>query len=602
MFRKQFHLIGILVILALLLSSCGGDTSTGGQNGASTASPTAGAAGVPTEAAPAAGNATSAPEATGTSAPAAAQGTATLGTGGGATGNPVAIKVFAQQGTTYNLADNAFTHEMEQRFNIKFNWQTTTWDNTAAGEARQIQLASGDYPDLYLLIPWVDQFKQAELLKYGKQGLLTPLNDLIAQYAPNIQAVFQQNPEFKAISTAPDGKIYGLTQLIDCYHCEHTLQMYINTAWLDKLGLKMPTTTDEFRTVLQAFKTKDPNGNGKADEIPLTGNSQFLSMSPFPVLLESFLYYSGNDRNKVPLILNAGKADTAANKPEYKQGLQYVASLYKDGLIDQGAFSQNLDAMKKLGNNPGTEIVGAAPTAWGSITTDKERGKDYNPVPPLKGPGGAQYAFWGSSIAPGATFVLTNKASKDAQIAAIKMLDYMFSTNGATRAIFGVEGKDWRGPQPGDVAVNPKAQPLYATIPAATGAKPPNDSWGPLGQYLNTRAFRDAQIVGTDIYAPGNEARRLQQATDLYAPAVPKDKIFPEWNLWPDPTAADEQAQLQTNLGNYIQQNTLQFITGAKSLDKDWDAYVKGLDQLNLSRYLQIEQQEYDTYLKTQQK
>ena len=37
-----------------------------------------------------------------------------------------------------------------------------------------------------------------------------------------------------------------------------------------------------------------------------------------------------------------------------------------------------------------------------------------------------------------------------------------------------------------------------------------------------------------------------------------------------------------------------QFVTGAKSLDKDWDAYVKGLDQLDLTGYLAAMQKAYD--------
>ncbi|AET59366.1 sugar ABC transporter periplasmic protein [Paenibacillus terrae HPL-003] len=42
---------------------------------------------------------------------------------------------------------------------------------------------------------------------------------------------------------------------------------WINVEWLNKLGLSMPTTTKELKQVLIAFKTKDPNGNGQADEI-----------------------------------------------------------------------------------------------------------------------------------------------------------------------------------------------------------------------------------------------------------------------------------------------------------------------------------------------
>ena len=45
--------------------------------------------------------------------------------------------------------------------------------------------------------------------------------------------------------------------------------MMINKAWLDKLGLQVPTTWDELENVLKAFKTQDPNGNGQADEIPM---------------------------------------------------------------------------------------------------------------------------------------------------------------------------------------------------------------------------------------------------------------------------------------------------------------------------------------------
>ena len=48
---------------------------------------------------------------------------------------------------------------------------------------------------------------------------------------------------------------------------------WIRQDWLDKLGLAVPTTVDELHDVLLAFKNNDPNGNGKADEIPLFDRS-----------------------------------------------------------------------------------------------------------------------------------------------------------------------------------------------------------------------------------------------------------------------------------------------------------------------------------------
>lgn len=91
-----------------------------------------------------------------------------------------------------DLPTNSFTLEAQEKFGIEFERQTTTYDGNSAKEQRQISLASGDYPDLYMLISWVDQFTQLELLKWsGQQGVILPLNDLIAEHGPNIQAARQ---------------------------------------------------------------------------------------------------------------------------------------------------------------------------------------------------------------------------------------------------------------------------------------------------------------------------------------------------------------------------------------------------------------------------
>ena len=41
---------------------------------------------------------------------------------------------------------------------------------------------------------------------------------------------------------------------------------FINKAWLDRLGLEIPTTVDEWYEVLKAFKEQDANGNGMPDD------------------------------------------------------------------------------------------------------------------------------------------------------------------------------------------------------------------------------------------------------------------------------------------------------------------------------------------------
>ena len=74
----------------------------------------------------------------------------------------------------------------------------------------------------------------------------------------------------KSYDPTGEGRIYMTPNMID--YTRHGAM--IRQDWLDKLGLKMPVTQEEFVDVLRAFKTQDPNGNGQADEIPTGGRAE----------------------------------------------------------------------------------------------------------------------------------------------------------------------------------------------------------------------------------------------------------------------------------------------------------------------------------------
>ncbi|TFE26643.1 extracellular solute-binding protein [Cohnella luojiensis] len=509
---------------------------------------------------------------------------------------PVDISVFAVQENGIDLPTNKFTKHVEEKFNIKFKFETVPSDG--AKEKRQISLASGDYPDAYILTAYVDQFSQADLLKFGQQGVLIPLNDLIDKYAPNIKAALDSNADFKAFATAPDGKVYGLPAYAQCFHCSYPNKLWLNTKWLEKVGLPQPKTPEDFKKVLEAFKNDDPNGNGKKDEVPLSGSTEDFGVRVIPYLMNAFVY--DDDRNH--LNLTNGKVESAAIKPEWKQGLAYIKSLYDEGLIDPGAFTQNAEAFSKIGKNADAQILGAGagmhPAIFIDVASSRDT-KEYNPLPPLTGPGGVSYATHdGGGVAPGAKFAITNKASEEAQIALIKMVDYMFTPEGQTNGASGMKGIDWEDPAPGDMALGEGVEPKVKPIPGKEGEEPRNATWSGVAHFYMPREYRDSWVQGTDIYDGfANYERRLYQATQLYEGHEPKE-LFPIWALWIDPADSDEANILQTNIKTYIDENSLQFVTGSKSLDKDWDSYVNGLEDLKLDRYLEILQKAYDASAK----
>ncbi|MBM7567052.1 extracellular solute-binding protein [Paenibacillus sacheonensis] len=506
----------------------------------------------------------------------------------------IPITVFAQQDVGQNLPTNAFSKYLEQTYGVDFRWQTIPYDG--AREKRQISLASGSYADTYILTAYIDQFSKAEVLRYGKQGIFLPLNELIDRYAPHIKAAFAENAALRELNTAPDGNIYGLVSYADCFHCSYPNKMWLNAKWLDKLGLAMPKTTAEFKRVLEAFKTRDPNGNGEADEIPLSGSTEEFGVHIVPFLMNGFIY----DDDRDYLTLQGGRVDSAANKPAWKEGLAYIKSLFDEGLIDPGAFTQNAEAYKKLGDNAGEEILGAGaamhPDIFVAGAATGSRSRDYAPVPPLAGPHASYATHDEGGIAPGAKFVITNKATPEAQIALIKMIDYIYTPDGQMHADSGEEGVGWRRPEPGEQALGKGVLPKYAGVDAKPGQQPNNSGWIGTGHFYMPKSYRDSWVQGTDMYAADGYERRLQAATQLYAGKEPKE-LFPAWDVWVSDADAQQASVLETNLKNYIDQSTLQFITGAKSLLVDWDSYVQGLDEMGLQAYLSIMQQGYDVYV-----
>ena len=68
---------------------------------------------------------------------------------------------------------------------------------------------------------------------------------------------------------AADGHIYTIPFINTSATGKMGFKQWINTKWLETLGMEIPTTVEEFKEVLIAFRDEDPNGNGEKDEIPL---------------------------------------------------------------------------------------------------------------------------------------------------------------------------------------------------------------------------------------------------------------------------------------------------------------------------------------------
>ncbi|GHT65560.1 hypothetical protein FACS1894110_07740 [Spirochaetia bacterium] len=108
------------------------------------------------------------------------------------------------------------------------------------------------------------------------------------------------------------------------------INTFIRKDWLDKLGLPLPKTTDEFYQALKAFKEKDPGNVGKDRVIGMTSSGKGARWN-FGNLVDSFI-----DPN---LSIKDEWVNTVVDRsyllPGYKDGVRFLNKMYNEGLIDR---------------------------------------------------------------------------------------------------------------------------------------------------------------------------------------------------------------------------------------------------------------------------
>lgn len=235
-------------------------------------------------------------------------------------------------GSSY--ADNLPVYqELEKLTGVSIDWDVV--ELNSFNETMEIRLASGSKLSDIIQLP---NYNGADIMRYAKAGLIQPLDELIDQYAPNIKKLFFEDvPELGRTMTGYDGHIYAIPQNFYGMNFVAPFCLTLRKDWLDNLGLDVPTTLDDWYTVLKAFKEQDPNGNGLADEVPMSTQGNVSSVE------NAYAYLATGFGLTAPVTVQYypdenGKVVDQYRLPEFKEYLTFLNKLYEEGLIDT-AFS-----------------------------------------------------------------------------------------------------------------------------------------------------------------------------------------------------------------------------------------------------------------------
>lgn len=480
-----------------------------------------------------------------------------------------------------DMYTNEFTKWYEEKTNVHIIWDAVP--QQARAERLNLILAADDLPDVI----FGASVSRDDEMVYGPQGKFIDLTPYIEEHGYYIKEMFEAVPYAKSGITAADGKIYSLPQVNECFHCIYdNTRIWINHKIRDELGLETPETTEEFREYLRALKD--------ADKIPVVGHAagagELNRLVGF--LVNSFTYTDCGDA----LQIVDGKVQPSYTQPEFKEALKYIASLYKEGLIDPTTFTNTADELKQMVEDPNGNRVGIASAYYfGSIgSLEGERHKEYDILYPLKGPEGVQYTAYNPYRHSTGQYVVTNKC-KYIDVA-VKWADYLFSDDAAVRYIeCGREGLEWRVPEKDELDFYDRPA-KRARIDDVAYSETTNVHYYQMGPSFRSFEYRESWYRGAGtMYDKDGYEYRLHIYTlgqVKFRPNMTTLRVYPP--VYTTEEDSKELKRITSNIKDHRTQYVDAFITGQRDIDADWEEYLAGFERVELPLYLEIKQRAYD--------
>ncbi len=283
-----------------------------------------------------------------------------------------------------------------------------------------------------------DFFTPQTINTMGTSGLLYPLDRLLEEGA-SLHTIAQDFTSYDLASylAAEDGHLYYAPQLDASELATADETLWINTNWLHTLGLSIPTTTDELATVLEAFATDDPNGNGLLDEVPFASSGDLYPCRDY--LANAFFY---NDTDNYRFYADETGIHFAPIQDSWREAMIYLSTLY--GTDGVNLFTSPLTTHQL------SELASSASDVLGAFTTDNvgdifwnnhfDVPMRYSPVSPIATAAGTSHATVSTPLPTVGAVIPANASNPEA---AITLLNLMLSQEASLRACYGEEGVDW---------------------------------------------------------------------------------------------------------------------------------------------------------------
>ena len=441
--------------------------------------------------------------------------------------------------------------------------------------------AASDLPDVISLD--VAEVSEQNAVDLGNQGTIIDIKTAIEQYSNgNTMEMWGKYwPDATKQLTTPEGKIYWYPSLsFRKLNGEATkgtgFAMQYRGDWLKKVGLAEPTTTEELLTVLKAFREKDANGNGQADEIAAikldafdNGIAQAYGLAP----------------NLFDIENKTGKAVTPWLQPGIKDYILFMQRMVQEGVLDPSMIgSADAAISQSVTENRASLIRNYEQQNWFEPMTGDDNA-DYVPINPT-GKEGIEPVFHREpSTLVYQKFAIT-KNCKDVE-GAVRLFDTLYTEEYALLSMWGIEGLTYEMEDGRKVQLHPE--------------------WGD-EERAEAKALVGHSLCGNTVFPvvniqeEWNDILGLQgvseakQAYEVAMQSYDNDYFTSMTIAMPTEEESSMFDRYYTTLETYSSELLVNLILGNKSID-ELDAAIEEMKEMGLTELVGIYQTRHDRYM-----
>jgi putative aldouronate transport system substrate-binding protein len=488
---------------------------------------------------------------------------------------PVSFTMLYNNHPNYPIKkDWLFWAELQKRTNATFT--TTDVPLSDYNNKRSLMIGAGDAP---LIMGKTYPSQEDPFVSSGTILAVSDYLDLMPHFKDRIEKW-----NLKAdVDTRrqEDGKFYLLPGVHEKLWTDYSLA--IRTDILSKLSLEAPKTWDDLYTVLKAMKTAYPDTYPLSDRFSKSPASEPAG-ALFSVIGEAYKVWAGwNYQAGVSWDYDAKKYFFTGASDQYRQVLEYLNKLVKEGLMDPESFTQDDDqARQKLAQGKSFVLSANAQAIVNDYRKDLANipGATIAKIPRPIGPLGEQRLGTGR-LENG---VMLSRKARDSKnfVAMMQLLDWVhYSDAGQEFARWGVEGVTYTKDASGKRTLAPDVDVLGLN---PSGTKHLQKDFG---FYNGIFAYGGTtELVGSFF---SEEEKQFQETTNAREMLeVPPPYPFTD-------VEREQVTLIQTPLKDYVMQQSLRFALGQRPLT-EWSAYLSELKGKQMDQYMDQVTRAYERY------